>query len=76
MNRFDPKRVLLRKPFITGMATALDLYGAQGLRMYDRIQQQWIAVTSQPRPTAEESIRESIATVNGEYLRLLAEQRD
>lgn len=76
MYKLDPKRVLLRKPFIAGMATALDIYGAQGLRMYDRIQQHWIAVTSQPRPSAEESIRESIATVNGEYHRLLAEQRD
>ncbi len=76
MNRFDPKRVLLRKPFIAGIATAFDIYGAQGLRVYDRIQQQWITVTSQPRPTAEESIRESIATVNGQYHKLLAETRD
>ena len=73
MNRFDPKRVLPPQPFVTGMSTALDIYGASGLRMYGRIQHHWIEVTSQPKPSAEESLRESVATVNGEFLKLLVE---
>lgn len=76
MKRFDPKRVLPPRPFITGMATAFDIYGASGLRMYRRIHDHWIDVASQPRPSAEESIRESVASINGEYLKLLAEQKD
>ena len=76
MKRFDPKRILSPQPFITGMATALDIYGASGLRIYGRIQHHWITVMSQPKPSAEESIRESIASINGEYLRLLAEHKD
>lgn len=76
MNRFDPKRVLPPKPFITGMAAALDIYGASGLRVYGLIHHHWIEVMSQPKPSAEESIRESVATVNGEYLKLLAERKD
>ena len=76
MNKFDPKQVLPPQPFITGMATALDIYGAYGIRMYGRIYHNWLTVSSQPRPSAEESIRESIATINGDYLRLLAEQND
>ena len=76
MRRFDPERLLPPHPFITGMATALDIYGASGLKMYGRIQRHWIEAASQPRPSVEESIRESITTINGEYLRLLAEQKD
>ena len=76
MNRFDPKRVLPPKPFVTGMATALDIYGASGLRMYGRIYNHWITVTSQPKPSAEDSIRESVARINGEYLQLLTDHTD
>jgi len=76
MKKFDPANVLPPQPFATGMYTALDIYGTSGLRMYKRIQDEWMAVLSQPWPSAEESIRESVATINGEYLKLLAEQKD
>lgn len=76
MKRFEPKRVLPSRPFVTGMNTALDIYGASGLRMYERIQNQWLTVISKPWPSADESIRESLAVVNGEYLRILAEHKD
>ena len=71
MKRFDPKRVLAPQPFITGMATALDIYGASGLKTYERIHSYWLTVIAEPRPSAEDSIQESIATVNSEYIRLL-----
>ncbi len=76
MKRFDPETVLPPNPFITGLATAMDIYGASGISMYERIHHHWLATVSQPRQSAEESIRESIATINGEYLRLLAENRE
>ena len=76
MKKFDPANVLPPQPFVIGMYTALDIYRTSGLRMYDRIQGEWVAVLSKPRPSAEESIQESVATINGEYLRLLAEQED
>lgn len=76
MRRFDPEQLLPPHPFVTGMATALDIYGASGLKMYRRIQRHWIETAAQPKPSAEESIRESISTINGEYLRLLVEQKD
>ena len=76
MKKFEAESVLPRRPFLTGMTTALDIYGASGLRMYERIHRHWLTVISRPRPSAEESITESVATVNGEYQRLLAEHLD
>ena len=73
MKRFKPETVLPPRPFMTGMSVSMDIFGASGLRMYERIQDQWLAVVSQPWPSAEESIQESVATVNGEYRKLLAE---
>ena len=74
MKRFDPEKVLPSQPFVTGMATALDIYGASGMRTYERIHHYWLTVISEPRPSAEESIQESIVAVNSEYIRLLAGQ--
>ena len=76
MKRIDPARVLPPRPFITGMRTSLDIYGVSGLTMYKRIQRHWSTAVSQPRPSAEESIRETVATVNGEFLGLLADHED
>ena len=76
MRRFDPARILPTRPFVTGMTLAFDIYGASGLETYGRIQQRWLTIVSQPWPSAEESIKESIAAVNGEYQRLLARQED
>ena len=73
MKRFRPDKILTSRPFMTGMSAAFDIYGASGIKMYDRIHGHWITIISHPRPTAEESIRESVATVNGEFLKLLVE---
>jgi len=75
MKKLDPERVLPARPFVSGMSTALDIYGTSGLRTFERIRRQWITVISQPGLSAEESIRESITSVNGEYQKLLAEHR-
>lgn len=76
MKRMDPKAVLPRRPFVIGMKSTLDIYGTSGLGMYEQIQRHWAEVASQPLPSAEESVRESVATVNGEFLRLLADHQD
>ncbi len=73
MKRFKPETILPLRPFLTGMAASLDIFGVSGLRMYERIQDHWLAVVSQPWPSAEESIQDSVAAVNGEYRKLLSE---
>ncbi len=76
MRRLDLKRILPTRPFLTGMATAFDMYGTYGQKVYERIHTEWSTVVSQPSPSADESIRESIAAVNGEFLKLLAEREN
>ncbi len=74
MRKLDPKRILSSRPFLAGMATAFDMYGAYGLDVYERIHTEWSDVNSQAYPSVDESIKESIATVNGDFLQLLAER--
>ena len=74
MAKIDPKRILPPRPFLTGMATAFDMYGTYGLKVSKKIYEEWSTVVSQHSPSAEESVRDSIAAVNGDFMRLLAEQ--
>lgn len=74
MTRIDPDKILPPHPFLTGMATALDIYGASGMKTFERIHRYWLAVNFEPRPSAEDSIQDSIVAVNSEYIRLLAGQ--
>ena len=76
MKKLDPKRILPTRPFLAGVATAFDMYGTYGLKVYEKIYDEWSIVVSQPSPSANESIRESIAAVNGDFMRLLAEHEN
>lgn len=73
LKTFDPKSVLQRRPFVTGMATALDIYGVRGLKDHELIWDRWQELKDGPRPSAEESIRDSIAEVNDGFQRLAVE---
>lgn len=74
MRKLDPRRILPTRPFLTGVATAFDMYGTYGLTVCELIHHEWSMVIAKPTPSADESIGESIATVNGDFLRLLAER--
>lgn len=73
--RIEPMEILPDKPFPFGMATAFDLYGMSGRKMYSRIQKHWRSIMDQPRKSAEEALRDDIAAVNNEFKRLLEEQK-
>ena len=73
LKTLDPKSVLSRRPFVRGMATALDIYGVHGLKTHELIWDRWQELMDEPRPSAEESIRDSIAEVNDGFLRLVVE---
>lgn len=73
MSKLDPKRILPTRPFLRGIATAFDIYGTYGLQVYEKIHDEWSLAVSQPSPSADESIIDSIAVVNGDFMILLAE---
>ena len=70
------KEILPARPFFEGMATAFDIYGSQGLDAFAQIQEEWRRANALPVPSADESIRDSIASMNREYFRLLAEHAE
>lgn len=62
--------------FITGMLTAFDMYGVHGLRAQEFVHSQWREAMAEPMPNADESIGETIAAVNVDFERLLAEHSE
>ena len=76
LETLDPKIVMSKRPFVVGMSTALDIYGRRGLKVHEQIQQEWEELLSEQMPSAEESIKESIAVVNCEYQQFLAENKE
>ena len=74
IKRIRTDKILPARPLMTGISTAFDMFGVNGLQMYSRIHDHWIAIVSQPCPSAEESVLESVASVNAQIHGLLAER--
>ena len=68
------ERILPARPFLHGMATAFDIYGAYGVEALAQIKREWDIANAEPLPSTEESINDCIATINREYRKLLSEQ--
>lgn len=74
MTTLAVEKILPARPFLHGMVTAFDLYGARGAKAIGRIYKEWDIASVEPLPSADESIRDSIATIKRDYLKLLSEQ--
>lgn len=72
----DLKSAESEHPFITGMRTAFDMYGANGMKAHELVHSQWREAMAEPLLDADESIRETIAAVNVDFERLLAEHSE
>ncbi len=73
---FDPESILAQNPFMLGITSAFDMYGERGLRAQVHIHERWQEAIAEPVSSAEESIAESIATVNVEFAKLIAEHAE